>query len=92
MDLETLPSFQVLPGERRIKRKEYLAELRNKAIEPLSNNATGMTFDKLLFLNDVIFSPHDAVDLLLATNAGQYRAACAMDFINAFKFYDTFAT
>lgn len=56
-----------------------------------------MHFDKILFINDVIFSPKDAVDLLFATNLGpdgttQYRAACAMDFINAFKFYDTFAS
>jgi Cryptococcal mannosyltransferase 1 len=54
-------------------------------------------FDKLLFLNDVVFSARDAADLLFATNADDdgvtnYRAACAMDFINAFKFYDTFAS
>lgn len=56
-----------------------------------------MHFDKILFINDVIFSPKDAVDLLFSTNIGldgktQYHAACAMDFINAFKFYDTFAS
>jgi hypothetical protein len=56
-----------------------------------------MHFDKILFINDVIFSPRDAVDLLFATNIGpdgttRYHAACAMDFINAFKFYDTFAS
>lgn len=56
-----------------------------------------MHFDKVLFINDVIFSPKDAADLLFSTNIGpdgktQYHAACAMDFINAFKFYDTFAS
>lgn len=56
-----------------------------------------MTFDKLLFINDVIFAPSDAADLLFSTNIGpdgasRYHAACAMDFINAFKFYDTFAS
>jgi hypothetical protein len=56
------------------------------------------TFDKLLFLNDVVFSPEDAADLLFATaldpltGRTTYHAACAMDFINPFKFYDTFAT
>jgi hypothetical protein len=48
-------------------------------------------------LNDVVFSPKDAMDLLFATNISpegktQYHAACAMDFINPVKFYDTFAT
>jgi len=54
-------------------------------------------FDKLLFLNDVVFSPADAADLLFSTNVGEdgrtrYNSACAMDFINPFKFYDTWAT
>lgn len=97
IDLEHFPSIQILPNERRIKRIEYLSEVRNKAIEPLTSGSTGMHFDKILFINDVIFSPKDAVDLLFSTNVGpdgktQYRAACAMDFINAFKFYDTFAS
>ncbi|TID22717.1 glycosyltransferase family 69 protein [Venturia nashicola] len=97
IDLDHFPSIQILPNERRIKRIEYLSEVRNKAIEPLTSGSTGMHFDKILFINDVIFSPKDAVDLLFSTNVGsdgktQYRAACAMDFINAFKFYDTFAS
>jgi hypothetical protein len=55
-----------------------------------------MKFDKLLFLNDVVFEPKDAADLLFATNVGpdgrtRYHATCAMDFINSFKFYDRFA-
>lgn len=54
-------------------------------------------FDKLLFLNDVVFSPADAADLLFATNVGddgrtRYDSACAVDFGSPFKFYDTFAT
>lgn len=53
--------------------------------------------DKVLFLNDVVFAAHDAADLLFATRIGpdlrtNYRAACAVDFINPVKFYDTFAT
>ena len=54
-------------------------------------------FDKLLFLNDIVFAATDAADLLFATNLNpstgrtDYRAVCAMDFINAFKFYDMFA-
>ena len=51
-----------------------------------------------MYLNDVIFDPIDAANLLLNTeldgNTGKtlYRAACAVDFGNPFKFYDTFRT
>lgn len=51
----------------------------------------------MLFLNDVIFDPIEATQLLFATNIdstgkADYAAACAVDFINPFKFYDRFAT
>lgn len=86
----TLPS-----GEKRIKRIAFLAEVRNRALRPLEN--MDVVFDKLLFVNDVIFDPVEAAQLLFSTNvdsAGrtQYGAACAVDFINPFKFYDRFAT
>ncbi|KAI9838773.1 MAG: hypothetical protein M1837_002339 [Sclerophora amabilis] len=102
-DIDTI----VLPsGKRRIKRVAYLAEVRNRALRPLDPlvkpslsgvKSTESTFDKLLFLNDIVFSPLEAAQLLFSTNVGedgltQYRAACAVDFINPFKFYDTFAT
>ncbi|CEN61266.1 hypothetical protein ASPCAL07928 [Aspergillus calidoustus] len=59
--------------------------------------ATRIRFDKLLFLNDVAFDPIDALQPLFSTNVdsngiAQYRAAYAVDFINPFKFYDTYAT
>lgn len=97
IDLDDFPKIQVVPNEERVKRIGYLAHVRNKAIEPLTRNTTGMHFDKLLFLNDIIFSPSDAADLLFSTNMGadgasRYHAACAMDFINPWKYYDTFAT
>jgi hypothetical protein len=82
-------------GEMRAKRIAFLAEVRNRALRPLRSSP--LKFDKLLFINDVIFSPIDAVQLLFSTNVdtngrSQYGAACAVDFINPFKFYDTFAT
>lgn len=49
-------------------------------------------FHKVLFLNDVVFDPEEALHLLFSTNDGAYTAACGLDFINPFKFYDTFAT
>ncbi|KAF8251335.1 hypothetical protein K440DRAFT_517264, partial [Wilcoxina mikolae CBS 423.85] len=47
---------------------------------------------RILFLNDVIFSPLELLHLLFSTNSGSYAAACAIDYINPFKYYDTFAT
>lgn len=107
IDLQDFPTIQILPNEKRVKRLNYLAAVRNHALDSLSSqdsaNATNplqptfdMKFDRLLFLNDVVFSPKDAADLLFATNAGpdgiaDYQAACAMDFINPIKFYDRFA-
>ncbi|KAF7731760.1 hypothetical protein EC973_008274 [Apophysomyces ossiformis] len=69
---------------RRIPR---LAEIRNRAMDPLPN--TRMHFDKVLFLNDIIFEFSDAFNLLM-TRGGDYDAVCAMDFFG--EFYDLFAT
>ncbi|KAL2871990.1 glycosyltransferase family 69 protein [Aspergillus lucknowensis] len=91
LDLEGLPKIVTPDGMQRVKRITYLAEARNRALHPLDRATTGR-FDKLLYLNDVAFDPVDALQLLFSTNAAPYRAACAVDFINPFKFYDTYAT
>lgn len=87
-------------GTKRMKRTAYLAEVRNRALRPLDEMThAGVQYDKLLFLNDVNFDPINAAQLLFSTNRRndngnsiQYRAACALDFDNPFKFYDTYAT
>lgn len=90
-------SHVTLPdGSKRIKRIAYLAEARNRALRPLSE-ASAPKYDKVLYLNDVMFDPVDAVQLLFSTHLNEqgtadYFAACAVDFINPFKYYDTFAT
>jgi hypothetical protein len=109
--MDSLPRFQILPNEKRVKRIAYLSKVRNHALDPLDakssrdavkrsnstiRSADTENFDRLLFLNDVVFSPKDAADLLFATNRdadgrASYHAACAMDYISAFKFYDRFA-
>ena len=94
--LDDLPQITLPDGSIRTKRIAYLADARNKALQPLEDNVQ-TKYDKLLFLNDVVFDPIEAAQLLLATNLDQhghtaYRAACAVDFINPFKFYDTYAT
>ncbi|KAL3457300.1 cryptococcal mannosyltransferase 1-domain-containing protein [Aspergillus heterothallicus] len=68
----------------------------NRALRPLERQDVPL-YDKLLYLNDVVFDPVEALQLLFCTNAdadgvAQYRAACAVDFTNPFKFYDTYAT
>lgn len=96
LDLESLSTVTVPGGTKRIKRIEYLAEVRNRALRPLEDNPERQ-YDKLLYLNDVIFNPVDVLRLLFSTNVAEdgiahYRAVCSVDFINPFKFYDTYAT
>nr|KMM71867.1 hypothetical protein CPAG_08168 [Coccidioides posadasii RMSCC 3488] len=101
LSLSDLPSSTVPSGEKRIKRIAYLAEVRNRALRPLDptytplDSQTGfqhanMRFDRILFLNDIFFSPADAVQLLFSTNKSRYRAACAIDFVSNVMFYDSF--
>lgn len=94
--VEDLTRIRLPDGSERTKRIAYLAEVRNRALSPL-NEHPEVKYDKLLYLNDVVFDPIEAAQLLLSTNMDEhgntaYRAACAVDFINPFKFYDTFAT
>lgn len=96
VSMKTIPSVMLPDGSERTKRIAYLANIRNRALRPL-DKPSDVKYDKLLFLNDVVFDPIEIVQLLFSTNAnengkGSYLAACAVDFINPFKFYDTFAT
>ncbi|KAJ6283996.1 glycosyltransferase [Bipolaris maydis] len=95
LDLASLPHVTLPNGEERLKRIAFLAEVRNRALAPI--DTYGVKFDKLLYLNDVNFDPIEAAQLLFATNIdsngrADYAAACAVDHIMPFKFYDRFAT
>ena len=101
LDISQLPHVTMPDGSQRLQRIAFLAEVRNRALRPLDDvqtKAYHTRWDKLLYLNDVSFDPVDAANLLFSTNLDEsmgrthYRAACAVDFINPFKFYDTFAT
>ena len=84
-----------------LRRIPYLAKLRNKVLEPLTDQTvldvmfhddgrnSRPQFDKILFLNDVHFRPSDVLTLL-STNSGSYTAACALDFQLPPRYYDTF--
>lgn len=78
-------------GKVELRRIPYLAKLRNLVLEPLYElDKAGLRFDKILFLNDVVFNTWD-IRNLLATNDGEYAAACSLDFKHGSSFYDTFA-
>ncbi|MCJ1258740.1 hypothetical protein MMC24_006573 [Lignoscripta atroalba] len=96
LPLEKLPKITMPDGSQRIKRIVYLAEVRNRALRPL-DQPSDVIYNKVLYLNDVYFDPIDAAQLLFSTHTDQhgktdYLAVCAVDFINAFKFYDTYAS
>lgn len=98
--IEDFPTIRMPDGTDRVKRISYLSEMRNRALRPLDISdgpELGIErFDKILFLNDVVFNPTDAANLLFSTNVGadgrsQYLSACALDFIRPFIFYDLYA-
>ncbi|KAH7348374.1 cryptococcal mannosyltransferase 1-domain-containing protein [Rhexocercosporidium sp. MPI-PUGE-AT-0058] len=121
LDMSKIPRTLLPTGERKVKRIAWLAEVRNKLLEPLysslsnsnsdsksnphfnsaskflSKDGASLHFSKLLFINDVYFTPSDALRLLWGTNLdsegiARYKAVCALDFVASWKFYDTFAT
>jgi hypothetical protein len=78
-------------GKKELRRIPYLAKLRNLTLKPLKElQKNGTTFDKVLFLGDVVFTTED-VFALLNTNGGDYAAACSLDFGKPPLYYDTFA-
>ena len=90
------PEF-LTPTSYPLSKWEVLAPLassdltRKPALPPnWVNKSEGVT--RILFLNDVVFSPLELLHLLFSTHNGSYAAACGADYINPLKFYDTFAT
>ncbi|KAK1764560.1 polysaccharide export protein [Phialemonium atrogriseum] len=78
-------------GHYDMRRIPYLARVRNQAMEPLKMlERKGRRFDKVLWLNDVVFDTEDFLTLL-NTRDGHYAAACSMDFKDYPYYYDTFA-
>ncbi|CAL5871926.1 uncharacterized protein PFLUO_LOCUS6181 [Penicillium psychrofluorescens] len=82
---------EISPGKKQLRRIPYLSRMRNLSLQPLAELAEqGIIFDKVLFLNDVVFTPSDILELL-NTNKGAYAAACSLDFSKPPDYYDTFA-
>ncbi|KAI7887443.1 hypothetical protein K492DRAFT_202607 [Lichtheimia hyalospora FSU 10163] len=75
-----------------IRRIVTLAHVRNQALAPLfehNNNGSSTSYDRIVYLNDIIFRLDDVVKLL-NTNGGDFDGACGLDFFG--RFYDVFAT
>lgn len=77
-----------------LRRIPYLAGLRNEVMSKLYDLAEKksgrMVFDKVVWLNDVIFTVQDVVTLI-GTRDGDYSTVCALDFSDPPLYYDTFA-
>ncbi|KAF3315728.1 hypothetical protein TWF173_003295 [Orbilia oligospora] len=79
-------------GMKELRRIPMLAKLRNRLLEPLEElqrQGKG-NFDRILFMNDVVFTAEDVITLL-RTRDGNYSAACSVDFNKPQYYYDTFA-
>lgn len=85
--MEDLQSDQVRGWER----IDRLSLFRNLAMEPLNGQLAGQLdgrpFDKVIWINDVLFEA-DTVQALLDTEKGDFDQACVMDFC-WLGFYDT---
>lgn len=99
VSLEGFGNVTLPDGSERMKRLSYLSEMRNRALRPLDrfrDDSGVVPFDKVLFMNDVMFHTVDAAQLLFNTNLGEdgrthYLSTCALDYGNPFKFYDLYA-
>ncbi|KAI1821739.1 polysaccharide export protein [Xylaria intraflava] len=83
--------WNVAESQWELRRIPYLARVRNQAMAPLKElESQGRIFDKILWLNDVVFDTEDIVTLL-NTRDDSYAAACSMDYKHFPMYYDTFA-
>ncbi|KAJ1821553.1 hypothetical protein GGH91_001192 [Coemansia sp. RSA 2671] len=78
------------PKPKHIHRIEYLAKLRNYALEPLYSD--GAKFGRVAFLNDVYFCQADLLELLFQSQTHGAHLTCGEDFDiwkGEIGFYDT---
>ncbi|KAJ2885540.1 hypothetical protein H4R27_001335 [Coemansia aciculifera] len=77
------------PKPKRVHRIEYLAKVRNSAMEPLYSS--GEKYGRVLFSDDVYFCLTDVLELLFQSRAQGSHLTCAEDFIEVREkpgFYD----
>ncbi|KAJ1931833.1 hypothetical protein GGF37_007257, partial [Kickxella alabastrina] len=74
-------------------RIEYMAELRNRALDPLYQQA--LRYNRVVFLNDIFFCLPDIFELLHQSRVHSAHLTCAEDFEiqhGALAFYDTWVS
>ena len=88
-----IPSHIVLDGIERNNKKhriEFLAAIRNKALEPFFKGGGG--WDEVLFLNDVVVCANGLLELLIEKQSNAAHVVSGMDYFTRGKrvrFYDT---
>lgn len=86
--------IQTSREKKEFRRIPYLAGLRNTVMEHMKEvgkrEENPRRFDRVLWLNDVVFQTSDIL-ALLATHNSSYAAACSLDFSKPPSYYDTFA-
>ena len=79
-------------GFKNLKRIRRLAYLRNEAMDPLwvelGGRLDGRAFERVVFLNDILFDT-ETLHTLLGTHGGVFDQACAIDYY-AIGLYDTY--
>ncbi|KAJ2813554.1 hypothetical protein FBU31_007428, partial [Coemansia sp. 'formosensis'] len=78
-----------VPKPEHIHRIEYLAKVRNLALEPLYS--TGTKYSQVLFINDIFFCMNDILELAYQSRAQSTHLTCAEDFVmfrGELGFYD----
>ncbi|KAJ1998989.1 hypothetical protein GGI02_003995 [Coemansia sp. RSA 2322] len=81
------------PRPRHSHRIEYMAEIRNRALEPLYQN--GAAFGRAVFINDMFFCLTDILELVYQSHAHGAHLTCAEDFEfrhGSLAFYDTWVS
>ncbi|KAJ1826564.1 hypothetical protein LPJ56_002114, partial [Coemansia sp. RSA 2599] len=82
-----------VPKQERVHRIEYMAQVRNRALEPLYRDQR--RFSKVVFLNDVFFCFLDILELLFQSQLNSAHLTCAEDYElrhGALSFYDTWVS
>ncbi|KAJ1646415.1 hypothetical protein J3B02_003070 [Coemansia erecta] len=81
------------PRQEKMHRIEYMAHIRNRALEPLYKSQK--KFSKVVFLNDVFFCFLDILELLYQAQLNNAHLTCAEDYEirhGALSFYDTWVS
>ncbi|KAI3658326.1 hypothetical protein MP638_004159 [Amoeboaphelidium occidentale] len=84
----TSDNFILYPDEHRI---DHLAAARNRAIDQAFEMFNDVQFDRILFMNDILFCADDILELLLQSYENDADLTCGLDYdqdADGLGFYD----